>query len=207
MKIIGTDFRKVPRSVLGLGLYRYFYIFTPVKSIYVYFLLLSLTVMSYLSIVQVALVSADLTSVHSSVHRDLDRSESLSVITVTTDDFASGYARYTDEDEISVNGKLYDITNRQIQGENVRLTISHDEKEEGLIADLKSIFDSWFGTQSGDSSKQPFAKQLDIFKDFIPSGKFCFCFDTNKKRLATPDLFLVIESPDLLILKSPPQLV
>ncbi len=163
--------------------------------------------MTYLNIGQIAMVSADLTSIHGIVQRENHTSASLSVITVTPDDFATGYARYTDKEEINVNGRLYDIADKQKDGDNVKLTVSYDEKEEGLIADLKNIFESWFGTQGGDSTKQPLVKQLELFKDFIPTAQLSFNLASKITKHTISTAFVFIESPAIAVLKSPPQLV
>ena len=132
--------------------------------------------------------------------------EKLSTLIISASDLASGRAQFTAKNEVMYNGRLYDIASKIKKGDNITLTVLHDEKEEGLLADLKDIVDGWINGTRKDS-KHPLLKQLVIIKDFMPASKFIFNCTTIMKGLPSGSLSYHSEAPLLAVLKSPPQFV
>ena len=182
------------------------YYFYRVKSVSVYFLLVALAAMTYLNIGQVAQVSVGIEAAKQEAQRNIQSTRGVVDLTITSEDFSTGKAKYTGKNEIIISGKLYDIVSQKQDGNAISLKVKGDEKEEGLMSDLKNMVDGWFGTQPQGSHKQPLAKQIDLIKDFIPASKFTFlCNNTLAKAPCISNSFLT--SPPLLsVLKSPPQL-
>ena len=134
------------------------------------------------------------------------KAEKLSTLTISGSDLASGRVTFTAKNEVLFNGKLYDIASRTNEGGNITLKVIRDEKEEGLLSDMKDIVDGWInGTQK--DSKHPLLKQLVIIKDFMPASKFIFNYTTIMKELPSGSFSCHSEAPLLAVLKSPPQFV
>ena len=132
--------------------------------------------------------------------------EKLSTLIISGSDLSSGRAHFTAQNEIQFNGKLYDIASQTKEGGNITLKVLRDEKEEGLLSQLKDIVDGWINGIPKDS-KHPSLKQLVIIKDFMPVSKVVFNCNTIMKELPYGSLSYHTEAPLLGVLKSPPQFV
>ena len=132
--------------------------------------------------------------------------ERLSTLTISSSDISSGRASFNAKNEITYNGKLYDIATQTKQGDNIILKVLRDEKEEGLLSDLKDMVDGWFNGPQKDS-KQPSFKQVVIIKDYIPAHKLNFSFNSIMKELPSSSFSYPSEAPLLAVLKSPPKFV
>jgi hypothetical protein len=133
-------------------------------------------------------------------------SERLSILTISGADLSSGRASFNAKNELIYNGKLYDIASRINEGGNITLKVLHDEKEEGLLSDLKEVVEGWFSGSQRDT-KQPSLKQVVIIKDFMPACKFTFNHNSTMKVLPLGNYLCSAETPLLAVLKSPPQFV
>lgn len=132
--------------------------------------------------------------------------ERLSSITITDADLSSSRASFTGKNEVIYNGNLYDIASQNRQGDNIILHVLRDNKEEGLMSNLKEVIDGWVANPQKDT-KHPSLKQLVILKDYIPAHKFNFSFNSTIKELPSGNYSYPLEAPLLSVLKSPPKFV
>jgi hypothetical protein len=132
--------------------------------------------------------------------------ERLSTLTITKADISSGRASFVGKNELQYNGNLYDIASQSRQGDHIILHVLRDNKEEGLMSNLKEVIDGWVANPQKDT-KHPSLKQLVILKDYIPAHKFNFSFNSTIKELPSGNYSYPLEAPLLSVLKSPPKFV
>lgn len=184
--------------------FRQAYYIWHVKITRVLALFISLLVMLYISVGQMGGVYIGINEAQKEA-RNASK-EYLSTLTITAADLSSGRASFTGKNEILYNGNLYDIAKMNRQADKWILKVFHDEKEEGLLANLKDIVESWTNVPM-HNGKHPAAKQMVIIKDYIPAAKISFCFNPILQQVFSVNYSHPSEAPLLSVLKSPPQFV
>jgi hypothetical protein len=175
-----------------------------VKIISTLFLLVALIGMLYVNIAQIGGVYMNLNEAKQEASIRLNR-ENLSTITISETDLISGKASYINEKEIRYDGNLYDIGSSSTQDGNITLKVLHDEKEEGVLSNLKDIVDGWLNTTK--NTNQHSLKQIVMIKDFIPVHQFAFNISTTFVEVSAISYSFPTESALLAVLKSPPKFV
>ena len=173
------------------------------KLISTLFLFAALATMLYVNIGQVGGVYMNIDQAKKESAEKINTAR-LHTLTISESEFQSGKASYVNSNEISYKGSLYDIASTDTKDGKVTLTVLHDEKEEGLIASLKDMVDSWL-SDSPRNSKQPSGKQLVTIKDYIPAGKFTFYINDHMQEVLPLGYFYHAQAPSMSVLKSPPK--
>ena len=175
-----------------------------VKITSTFFLLLAVASMLYMNIGQIGGVYADLNEAKQEAAIRVN-SEHLSTIIISKADLASGKASYINENEIRYDGNLYDIASSITQDGNLIIKVLHDEKEEGILSNLKDIVDGWLNTPK--NSNQHSVKQIIVIKDYIPALQFSFNVNGTMEQLPAINFSYPTETVLLSVLKSPPKFV
>jgi hypothetical protein len=165
-------------------------------------LLAALAIMLYMSVGQVGGVYAEISVAKTEAAARIIN-ERLSTLTISKADLASGKAHYNGKSEIVYNGNLYDIASSIQQGDKTIIKVLRDEKEEGLLSDLKEIIEEWANIPQSNG-KQPLVKQL-LTQDFMPVAEFSFISVCPMAEVSTVTKACIYQSPVSGILKSPPQ--
>gem|GEM_PF-2875519 len=174
------------------------------KIISTLFLLVALAGMLYVNIAQVGGVYIGLNEAKQEAAVRIN-TEHLSTITISESDLASGKAAYINEKEIRYDGTLYDIASSSIQDGNVTFKVLHDEKEEGVLSNLKDIVDGWLNTPKNSNPHS--LKQIVIIKDYIPAQHFAFNANSAWEQVSAIISSYPTETALLAVLKSPPKFV
>lgn len=160
--------------------------------------------MLYMNIGQVGGVYANLNEAKQEAAIRVN-TEHLSIITISEMDLASGKAVYINEKEIRYDGNLYDIASASTKDGNITLKVLHDEKEEGVLSNLKDIVEGWLNTPK--NTNQHSIKQIVIIKDYIPAQKFAFNANSAFEQVSAIISSYPTETALLTVLKSPPKFV
>ena len=130
----------------------------------------------------------------------------LTTLNISPNDFANGDAAYVGASEIRYLGHLYDIATREKIGNVLHLTVAADEKEDGLLGELKEHVEQLMNTPAKSTNNKPSLKHADLLKDFIPANKLALSFESYSvilhTHLAVPTLSLVMP-----VAGNPPQAV
>jgi len=162
--------------------------------------------MLYVNIAQVGGVYVELNEAkQEAAIRVNTEQEHLSTITISEADLASGKATYINEKELRYDGNLYDIASSSVQDGNITLKVLHDEKEEGVLSNLKDIVEGWLN--SPKNTNQHSIKQIVIIKDYIPAQKFDFNANSAFEQISPFTSSYPTETALLTVLKSPPKFV
>jgi hypothetical protein len=167
-------------------------------------LILALTTMLYMSVGEAGSAYVGISEAKTEAAQKL-KTEPLHTIKLHKADFTSGKASFPEENELSYMGSRYDIATTATEGDEITLTVLHDEKEEGLISALQEAVDHWL-SESPKNNKQPIAKKISPIKDFLPVAKFTLTSAPSVIALAAQTDCFSTHSPALGVLKSPPQL-
>jgi hypothetical protein len=165
----------------------------------------ALAAILYINIGDLARISIGLANAKMDAKEKLNVSGNLQQLVITLKDIASGKAIFTEKNEVRYHGHLYDIANQKQDGDNVYLQVVQDEKEEGLLSDLKEHVESWFNSPQKNTDKKPTLKHTDLLKDFIPSSKMALSC-TRPFIYLFPAASIAPASLSVQVIKCPPKL-
>ena len=165
---------------------------------------MALAAMLYLNVGQVGELYMNINEAKSEAAERINDRD-LATLTISDAEFASGTALYLNDNELRYNGNLYDVSTSVRHGDKVTLKVLHDEKEEGLVANLKETIEHW-GDNVGNNSKHPNTKHIVVTKDFMPSARYTFNASSSLIQIFSVNYSHASSSPLLAVLKSPPKL-
>ena len=121
-------------------------------------------------------------------------------LTLSLSDFQKGEIN---ADEISINGKMYDIKSLEIRGDKVELLVINDTREENILEDIKKSINS--SNQQNKEHPYHFVKVLTLLY-ITPVTDNIFLLEKNKQNIfRSPCEIIISYKPG--ISSPPPRLV
>ena len=116
----------------------------------------------------------------------LEQNESLSILRIQKDDIGK-IAFHNKWNEISYNGKMYDVKEHSIEGDFIILSCIADEIETELLADLDENIQNNIDTKSSGEKKKSNPTKLTLND---------YCVNTNRSKLPRPFESAIFNSTD-----------
>ena len=172
------------------------------KRISTILLFLALATLLYVNVGEIARISmglADAKRVASQNH------QATLQLTISSKDIRSGAAYFPEKNELRYHGRLYDISARQQKGDNLYLQVIPDEKEEGLLSELKDQVDQWLNAPQKAADGKTQVKHFDLLKDFVISEKLTVLI-MDPSVCLYPATASPLTPPSIPVAKTPPKL-
>lgn len=158
----------------------------------------------YINIGNMARLSVGVAAAKHEAQEKLANDASHLTLTITQQQIDLGEAAFINNHELKWKGERYDIASLLHSGNTYTLKVVHDEKEEGLLSELREEVEQWFNTTTDKAPSKPTVKHQDILKDFIPSRKMVFTLSSSAHSYAYMAVHTP-QSPMQLVIKGPPK--
>ena len=169
------------------------------------FLLIALISLFYMNIGQLGTIYINIGEARSEASEKVRAGSHSQTLQFSLKDISEGKAAFINSGEIRYEGRLYDIASTQKAGGTYLLKVVSDDKESGLISQMKEAIDGLFADHKSASSKHHPVRSLTLIQDFIPVDRYSGHFSTCSSGTFVFSVFRSPRSPFLSMINRPPE--